>query len=127
VIGTRNLRCAAFDCSVCRARIAELDALRLLGGQCGLGAGLAYFMAGRFEEARAKLLSSLQEYPGWAPNYRFLAACCAQMGRMDEARELVRRLRDITPVLLPDASHWRNPEQRERYLSGLRLAMEEAT
>jgi adenylate cyclase len=89
--------------------------------------GLAYFMAGRFEEARAKLLSSLQEYPGWAPNYRFLAACCAQMGRMDEARDFIRRLRDITPVVLPDASHWRNPEQRELYLSGLRLAMGEET
>jgi TolB-like protein/class 3 adenylate cyclase len=89
--------------------------------------GLAYFMAGRFDEARAKLLSSLQEFPGWAPNYRFLAACCAQMGRMGEARELVRRLRDITPVVLPDASHWRNPEQRELYLSGLRLAMGEET
>jgi TolB-like protein/class 3 adenylate cyclase len=89
--------------------------------------GLAYFMAGQFEEARAKLLSSLQEFPGWAPNYRFLAACCAQMGRMDEARELVRRLRDITPVVVPSsAAHWRNPEQRELYLSGLRLAAGEA-
>ena len=91
------------------------------------GTGLAHFMAGRFEEARARFLSSLQEFPGWAPNYRFLAACCAHLGRMEEARELVRRLRDITPVMLPDASHWRNPEQRELYLSGLRLAMGEAT
>jgi adenylate cyclase len=89
--------------------------------------GLAYFMAGRFEEARTKLLSSLQECPGWAPNYRFLAACSTQMGRMDEARELVRRLRDISPVVLPDAPHWRNPEQRELYLSGLRLAVGETT
>jgi adenylate cyclase len=91
------------------------------------GTGLAYFMGSRFEEARAKLLSSLQEYPGWAPNYRFLAACCAQMGRMDEARDFIRRLRDITPVVLPDASHWRNLEQRELYLSGLRRAMGEIT
>jgi adenylate cyclase len=89
--------------------------------------GLAYFMAGRFGEARAKLLSSLQEFPGWAPNYRFLAACCGQMGRMDEAREFVRRLRDITPVVLPDASHWRDPGQRELYLSGLRLAAGKVT
>ena len=58
-------------------------------------------MVSQFEEApERKLLSSMQKsYPGWAPNYRFLAACCAQMGRMDEARELVRRLRDITPVV----------------------------
>jgi adenylate cyclase len=91
------------------------------------GTGLAYFMTGRFEEARARFLSSLQEFPGWAPNYRFLAACCAHMGRMEEARELVRRLRDITPVMVPDASHWRNPEQRELFLSGLRLAAGEVT
>jgi hypothetical protein len=33
----------------------------------------------------------------------------------------------ITPVVLPDASHWRNPEQREQHLAGRRLAMGEAT
>jgi adenylate cyclase len=91
------------------------------------GTGIGHFFAGRLDDARATLLRSLQEFPGWAPNYRFLAACCAQMGRMEEARELVRRLRDITPVVVPDASHWRNPEQREFYLSGLRSAIGEET
>ena len=90
------------------------------------GTGIGHFFAGRLDDARAALLRSLQEFPGWAPNYRFLAACCAQMGRLEEARELVRRLRDITPVVVPDASHWRNPEHRELYLSGLRLAAGEA-
>jgi adenylate cyclase len=89
------------------------------------GTGIGHFFAGRLDDARATLLRSLQEFPGWAPNYRFLAACCAQMGRMEEARELIRRLRDITPVVVPDASHWRNPEHRELYLSGLRLAASE--
>ena len=92
-----------------------------------LGIGIAHFLARRFDEARVTLLRSLQEFPGWVPNYRFLAACCAQMGRLDEAREIVQRLRALTPVVVPSATHWRNPEQRELYLAGLRLASGEAT
>jgi pentatricopeptide repeat protein len=54
--------------------------------------------------------------------YRVLAACYAHMGRLDEAREIVRRLRAITPVVVESAMRYRNPEHRELYLSGLRLA-----
>ena len=87
-----------------------------------LGMGIGHFFARRFDEARAMLLRSLQHRPGWAPNYRFLAACCAQMGRLEEAREIVGHLRAITPLVVPTATHWRNLEQRELYISGLRLA-----
>jgi adenylate cyclase len=73
------------------------------------------------------LLRSLQEHPGWPPTYRILAACYAHMGRLDDARNIVQRLRAITPVIVPDAMHWRHPEHRELYLSGLRLAASEAT
>jgi len=41
---------------------------------------------------------------------------------LDEARDILRELSAITPVVVPPASHWRNLEQRELYLSGLRLA-----
>jgi len=92
-----------------------------------LGMGIGHFFARRFDEARAMLLRSLQHRPGWVPNYRFLAACCAQMGRLEEARDILRQLRAITPVAVPPASHWRNLEQRELYLSGLRLAAGEKT
>jgi hypothetical protein len=44
------------------------------------------------------------------------------MGRLDDAREIVARLRAITPVVIPDASYVRNPEHRKLWLSGLRLA-----
>ena len=44
------------------------------------------------------------------------------MGRRDDAQEIIRRLRAITPVVIPDASFLRNPEHRELILSGLRLA-----
>jgi adenylate cyclase len=84
--------------------------------------GVSHFFARRFEDAAAMLLRSLQEHGGWAPTYRFLAACYAHMGRLDEARETIKRLQAVTPVVVPDASHWRNPEHRELFLSGLRLA-----
>jgi adenylate cyclase len=87
--------------------------------------GVAHFFARRLEQARATLLQSLQEHPGWVPTNRFLAACCAHLGQFDEAKVIVERLRSMTSVVLPSADHWRDPEQREFYLSGLRLAMRE--
>ena len=44
------------------------------------------------------------------------------MGRLDEARAIVSRLRAITPLLVPTDYPYRNPEDRELFLSGLRLA-----
>jgi TolB-like protein/class 3 adenylate cyclase len=89
--------------------------------------GAAYLVSRRFEEAVPKLLLAIQEDPNYPPPYRSLAACYAQMGRLDEARQVVTRLRAITSVVAPDISYVRNPEHRELYLSGLRLAAEEAT
>ena len=88
--------------------------------------GAAHFLARRFDEAVPKLLLAIQEDPSSPEPYRYLTACYAQMGRLADAREVVARLRAITPVVIPDASYLRNAEQRELYLSGLRLAAGEA-
>jgi TolB-like protein/class 3 adenylate cyclase len=92
-----------------------------------LGIGIGQFFARHLDEARTMLLRALQENPNWVPTYRFLASCYAQMGRLDEAREIIERLRTLTDAVVPRATHWRNPEHREFYLSGLRLAAGEAT
>jgi hypothetical protein len=78
-----------------------------------MGSGVAHFCARRFEEAKAVLLQSLQEKPSWVPSYRFLASCYAHMGRLDEAKETVQRLRTLTNVIVPSAANWRSPEHRE--------------
>jgi hypothetical protein len=49
------------------------------------------------------------------------------MGRLDDAREIVARLRAITSVVIPDGVYLRNVEHREPLLSGLRLAAGERT
>jgi tetratricopeptide (TPR) repeat protein len=84
--------------------------------------GRAYFFKHRFDEAASKLLLAIQDHPGSPVPYRFLAACYAQMGRLDEARAIVTRLRAITPLVVPSVLQFRNPEDRELFLSGLRLA-----
>jgi tetratricopeptide (TPR) repeat protein len=84
--------------------------------------GAAYFITRRFEQAVSELRLVVQEDPSLPLGYRFLAACLAHMGRLDEAREIVTRLRGVTPQVIPDVSYLRNPEHRQLYLSGLRLA-----
>jgi adenylate cyclase len=91
-----------------------------------LGIGVGHFLARRFDEAEAMLLRSLQVMPAWAGPYRWLASCYAQMGRLDEAQQMVQRLRVITP-LVSSPLVFRNREHRELYLSGLRLAAGEPT
>jgi adenylate cyclase len=88
--------------------------------------GVANFFSRRFDEAVPKLLLAIQEDPSFPNPYRTLAACYAEMGRVDDAREIVERLRHLTSVVIPDAGYLRNPEHRELFLSGLRLAAGEA-
>jgi len=84
--------------------------------------GQAYFFKRAFEEAVEKLLLAIQDNPGTAVLYRFLAACYAHMGRLEEARATVARLRAITPLVVPSDLPLRKREDRELFLSGLRLA-----
>jgi TolB-like protein/class 3 adenylate cyclase len=88
--------------------------------------GSAHFMCRQFDEAAAKLRIAIQENPTFAEPYRVLAACYAHMGRLGEAREIVARLRAITPQILTNQLPYRNAEHRELWLSGLRLAVGEA-
>jgi TolB-like protein/class 3 adenylate cyclase len=89
--------------------------------------GTAHLVSRHFEEALPKLLLAIQEAPIFPVPYRWLASCYAHMGRLDEARDVVKRLRALTPVVVPPATQFRNPEHRELLLSGLRLAAGETT
>jgi adenylate cyclase len=68
------------------------------------GIGVAHFFSRRFDEAAATLLVSLGELQAHATPHRSLASCYAHMGRLDEAREIISRLRTITPAVIPSYS-----------------------
>jgi tetratricopeptide (TPR) repeat protein len=89
--------------------------------------GIALFLSRRFGEALPKLLMAIQADTGRTVPYRYLIACYAHLGRLDDARATLTRLRALTPQVMPNLAHWRDPEQRELFLSGLRLATGEGT
>jgi len=95
-------------------------------GQVFSAIGVALFFGRRFDEALPKLLLAIQDDPDFPQPHRFLAACYAHLGRLDEARAAVARLRAITPSVVMDIVPYRNPELRDLLLSGLRIAAGEA-
>jgi TolB-like protein len=88
-----------------------------------LAIGMDHFFARRTEKAAEMIGLSLQENSEWPPTLRFMASCLAHLGRFKEAREMVKRLQAITPIVIPTAQHWRIREDREYFLQGLRLAV----
>ena len=84
--------------------------------------GIAHSVNRRFDEAVPKLVLAIQEDPSTPVPYRWLTACYAHMGRLDDARAIVAQLRAITPDVMPAISHLRKAEHRDLLLSGLRLA-----
>jgi tetratricopeptide (TPR) repeat protein len=84
--------------------------------------GIALFFERQFDEAATKLHESLERFPNLGLTYRFLAASYAHMGRLDEAREIAEHMRTLNLSVLESGTRYRNPEYRELFLSGLRLA-----
>jgi adenylate cyclase len=123
--GTLKLWAGQLDIAIAHMETALRLSPRARVGASFLPIGIAHFLSRRFDEAVRKLLLSIQEDPTDPRPCRALAACYAHMGRLDEAREIVARIRAITSIVMPDVSYLRNPEQREFLLSGLRLAMGE--
>ena len=90
--------------------------------------GAALFFSRRFEEAVPRLWVAIEAMPLFPNPCRFLAACYAHMGLLDEARATIARLRAITPEVMANwPLQFRNPQHRELFLSGLRLAIGETT
>ena len=99
----------------------RLSPLGRIGGVYKLIGG-AHFFRRRFDDALPQLLLAVQDEPNNALAHRLLAACYAHVGRLDEARESITRLRAIARLVVPSVVNFRNPAHRKLYLSGLRLA-----
>ena len=127
ISGTLRLWAGQPDTAIQHIEAALRLSPRARIGTSLLNIGAAHFYARRFDEAVPKLLLAMKENPSHPVPYRYLTACYAHSGRLDDAREIVTKMRAIAPVVLPDASFLRNLEHRELFLSGLRFAAGEAT
>lgn len=85
--------------------------------------GTALLLSRQFDAAATKLLVAIHERPTNPPPYRALACCYALMGRLDEASQVIERLRQITGVVMPAEVPYRKAEDRELFLTGLKLAL----
>jgi adenylate cyclase len=92
------------------------------------GIGVCHFFQRRFDKAVAILDESFRELPTYPLTMWFLAACYAQTGRLNEAREFAS-LNGIRPdgPWLTIGSRFGNPLHSEMLLSGLRLATSDQT
>jgi adenylate cyclase len=87
--------------------------------------GFACFFLRRFEDAAEKLQIVVQENPQYPNPWRYLACCYAHTGRIDEARAAIARAGSSTVGAVGSANPFRRAEDRELFVSGMRLAMGE--
>ena len=126
ISGTLRVWAGQPDIAIEHAETALRLSPRTRVGPSVMTIGAAHFLARRFDKAIPQLLVAMQEDPSHPGAYRWLACCYAHSGRIGEAREVVKQLRDITPGVIPNVSFLRNTQHRELYLSGLRMAAGEA-
>src|SRR5437764_1762729 len=127
VSGVIRLRAGQPDAAIEYIETSLRLSPRARSGWPSIVIGMAHFLSRRFDQALPRLLLAIQDDPSFPDTYRALAACYAHMGRLDEARAVLERLRTITALIVPSDLPWRNPEHRELLLSGLRLAAGERT
>ncbi len=121
ISGSLRLMAGDLQPAIEHAETAQRLSPRVRGGvgSASQVIGVALALSGRFEEAIPRLED------GSGPlHLRWLAACYAHLGRLDEAQQVVTRLEAMGAVVVPDYPlPYRDPEHRELLLYGLRLAM----
>lgn len=90
------------------------------------GIAVAHFTAGRHAEAVRYATEALRLRPGFQGAQRLRCASLAQVGRIDEARALLAKIRREQPQLSLDwiraSVPYQTPELMDRFLEGMRKA-----
>jgi len=91
-----------------------------------VGIGTAHFIAGDYAEAVNWAEKVIQVRPNVPSGYRLRAASLAYLGEIDRARKSLHEMLGLVPhataSLLRNAIHFKNPEDSDRYIEGLRKA-----
>jgi TolB-like protein len=87
---------------------------------------VAAFVGKRYEEAVVWAKKTNEENPRFPGAYRLLTSSCGQLGRLDEAKVAREKLLRLAPGMTIATTRkqvpWKNPDDRDRYLEGLRKA-----
>ncbi|MGI9307829.1 MAG: adenylate/guanylate cyclase domain-containing protein [Gammaproteobacteria bacterium] len=107
------------------------DAIRVSPGDPGAFffftvAAMSHLVLGRPTEACELAKQSARVYPGWDTTYRIMAPALVQLGRIDEARDAVAKLRELAPDVSVSRLRERWPIRDQNTLNmlldGLRVA-----
>jgi tetratricopeptide (TPR) repeat protein len=89
-------------------------------------AGLAEFIAGRYDQGVGWLQKARRENPRFVATYRTLAACLALLGNDEEAKAVAAELLSVDPSFhISVFTSWyplRRPDDLKRLIDGLRAA-----
>ena len=87
--------------------------------------GLAMFMMANYSEAIEMLQNDFSLDPNFLPSGLYLAACHALVGNETEAKATAAKVLQVRPgyqLGIEILAQFRNPEDRERFVAGLRQA-----
>jgi adenylate cyclase len=88
--------------------------------------GMAYRLAGRYEDAIATLKTAVTRNPDHLPLHLHLAVSYSEVGRDEEARAEVAELLRLSPAFSLEGVRrvmpFKDPAEGERYLAALRKA-----
>ena len=91
-----------------------------------LGVGVAYRAMWRCEEAITALKKFVTRHPNHGPTHVNLAACYAEVGKMEEAQAEIATVKKLYPDLFLEEARqrwpYKNPGDLERLLAALRKA-----
>ena len=89
-------------------------------------AGVAHYLAGRYEKAADCAEEGTRLRPGFIAGYRVQCAALAQLGRMIEAKVVLERIKELQPdvsaAVLRVSLPYSTPENLEKFIEGMRKA-----
>ena len=104
-------------------RLSPRDAFMVIWHIC---MGWAALAAERFEEAAEFARQAVEDNPEFTDNYSVLAACYGHLGLEEKARAALDQLISRMPGLTVSSDllerPFRRPEDKQRFLDGLRKA-----
>jgi Flp pilus assembly protein TadD len=89
------------------------------------GMAVSHYLAGRYEQAVEWARKAVQQGPSVTAPHRILCVSLAQAGHLDEAREILARVREMQPYISIDWVKRMVPytlAQMPHFLDGLRKA-----
>ena len=91
-----------------------------------IGHAVAAFIDKRYKEAIEWCKKSIEENPSFPGAFRVLASCYGSLGQIEDAKAALGKLLNLAPGITVSATRqqvpWKNPEDSQRYLDGLRKA-----